>query len=124
MTKNFTDKLLDNLPQHMSKDSDSNNYKFLNSLSSSLEDIDNNVSGVKDSIQINTSTGAYLDQLGRLFGLNRLTDETDINFIYNRFYKLKSKSKCSTYLYLRYQHVHSFSYVVQSTLYLYTSILP
>jgi hypothetical protein len=78
--KTFTDKLLDNLPQHMSKDEDSNNYKFLKSFDPSLMDVDTNINGLKNSVQLNTTRGSYLDDIGRLFGINRATGESNINY--------------------------------------------
>ena len=80
MVKTFTDKLLDNLPQHMTKDEDSNNYNFFKSLKSSLDNITININGTENSIQLNTATGAYLDAIGKLFSLNRTTNESDTNF--------------------------------------------
>jgi len=80
MVKTFTDKLLDNLPQHMAKDEDSNNYNFFKSLKSSLDNITININGTENSIQLNTATGAYLNAIGKLFSLNRTTNESDTNF--------------------------------------------
>ena len=80
MVKTYTDKLLDNLPQHMSKDNASNNYKFMKSLDNTLDNIHININGLKTSIQLNTCTGQYLDDFGRLFSLTRTTGESDTIF--------------------------------------------
>ena len=75
-----TDKILGYLPQHWVKDSGSNNYKFILSISTESDDIDVNIVGLETSIQLNTATGSYLDDIGLIFKLYRNDGESDDSF--------------------------------------------
>ncbi len=75
-----TKKLVSNLPTFMQLDSDSNNYKFLNSFSPELNVTENNVVLLKTSLHIDEAIGDDLDNLGKLFGLFRNDEESDSSF--------------------------------------------
>lgn len=70
-------RLVDNLPKFLDKQPDSNNYKFLNSYSGSIRDFENSVRKLRFSLFIDSAEGVDLERVARLFGLNRLTGESD-----------------------------------------------
>lgn len=75
-----TNKILDNLPYFMKNEEDSNNYKFIKSFSQEFFVLDSAVNELKRRIQVGTSQGTYLDDLGLLFGLRRGLNEPDSDF--------------------------------------------
>ena len=77
MVESKTKKILLKLPTFFKKDDNSNNYKFINSLSSEYSVLSNQIDGLKESIQVTTSTSDDLNGLAALFQLNRNPNETD-----------------------------------------------
>lgn len=77
MVENKTDKVLGNLPKYMKRETTSNNYNFVKSYSDELDVFDINSTELKSNIQISTSTGTSLDDIGELFGITRVLVETD-----------------------------------------------
>ena len=78
--KDKTTKVLNNLPHWLNKESDSNNYKFITSFDTELQDVDDEIIQLKQSIQISTAGGEDLDDIGNLFKLIRDSGESDTNF--------------------------------------------
>ena len=78
MTK--TNDILDNLPTYWKKDSTSKNYKFITSFDDNFQDVSDQTANLKLTIQLNTSTGQALTDLGAIFALNRNADESDNDY--------------------------------------------
>jgi len=74
------DNLLGYLPTYWKKDSGSNNYNLFYSFVDDMSDVDSQIAELKLNIQISTATGSQLDDIGRLFLLPRLDDETDTDY--------------------------------------------
>ena len=74
------DNLTSNLPEWMPNESDSNNYKFLNSFADSLTSLSNTYANLRTQLQIDTATGNDLDKIGLLFQLKRVTGESDTTY--------------------------------------------
>ena len=79
-TKNFTNKILENLPGFYAKHSGSINYKIFNSVGNEIDLYKIQQTNLVSEIQIDTATGIYLDGIGALFRLIRQSDETDSAF--------------------------------------------
>lgn len=73
------DKLISKVPEHWNTTETSNNYQLLKAFADNLNKVDINSSLLKESIQISTATGNQLDDIGRLFNLNR-DGRNDIQF--------------------------------------------
>ena len=69
--------LLDYLPTFWEKDITSQNYKFFNSIAPLLGALEGNIDGLKESVQISTATGDYLESIANLFSIIRNISETD-----------------------------------------------
>lgn len=69
--------MLDFLPTFWLKNENSNNYKFFQSFSEIIEDLSDNIDGLKASIQLSTATGTDLEKIASLFSIIRNVDETD-----------------------------------------------
>ena len=80
MEKNYTYKILDNLPSFYAKNSDSTNYNVMGAIGDELDIQKIQQTNMVSEIQIDTSTSVYLDSIGALFRLLRFSDEDDINF--------------------------------------------
>ena len=80
MTQEKIDLLLNSLPSWWAKESNSNTYQFLLSFAEEFDDFDTEMSNMHDEIFIDTSSGTYLNELGRMFRLARRTGETDTEF--------------------------------------------
>ena len=72
-----TKNILWKLPTFFKREEESNNYKFINSLSSEYLILRNQIAGMKEAVQITTSSGTYLNDLAALFQLYRNPKETD-----------------------------------------------
>ena len=79
MTQSKTEKILNYLPDFLEK-GEGNNYDFITSFDSEFQDLEDNITGLKESIQLSTSTGTYLDDIGKLFSLTRYSGETDSSY--------------------------------------------
>ena len=79
-TEEQVDTLLGGLPTFWLQDENSNNYKFFLSIASVLSTLKTNIDGLEASIQISTSSGTDLDDIGKLFGFVRDSDESDSTF--------------------------------------------
>jgi hypothetical protein len=77
MTKEIIHKLLDELPEYWNKSSSSNLYNFLYSIALEFEEYDTQIDNMEAEVQIDTSSGQYLNELGRMFRLSRNPNETD-----------------------------------------------
>jgi len=75
-----TNKILNNLPDFMSTEDNSNNYKFIHSFGTTFDTLSANIDELKLSIQISTASGTKLDDLGKLFLLTRNGGENDSDF--------------------------------------------
>ena len=75
-----TERLVSNLPTFMQLDSDSNNYKFLNSFSPELNVTESGIQLLRASLRIDEAIGDDLDLFAKLFELSRNTDENDVAF--------------------------------------------
>jgi len=75
-----TIKILNNMPSFIKKDETDNNYKLVVSFNEDYTLIDNNITTLKNNLQISTATNSDLDKIGKLFKLVRSTNETDISF--------------------------------------------
>lgn len=73
-------KLLNNLPDFMSRSENSNNFKLLNSFAPSFKELSDNVSVAKLRLSVVTANGQFLNSIGRFFGLNRRFGENDNDF--------------------------------------------
>jgi hypothetical protein len=80
MSKDTILTLLENIPAFYNQDSDSNNYKILNSFAIELDSFITQKQKMQIAIFIDTAYGDDLDTLGRLFQLARLSNETDTAF--------------------------------------------
>ena len=77
---NRTENVLMKVPSHWKIDEKSVNYKLLKSFAEELKVFDTNLSGLKAELFVDTATGSYLDDLGRMFKLGRYDEETDAEF--------------------------------------------
>lgn len=68
------------LPTFWRKDSGSNVHKFFESFEQALKSGSNNITGLRNSVFLRTSTGTDLDDFAKLFGLTRESSETDSSF--------------------------------------------
>ena len=80
MVEKRTNKVLDRLPSWWRKDLDSNTYGLVKSFAFEYGAISNESYKMQDEVYVNTSTGSYLDALGRIFKLSRRAGETDSQF--------------------------------------------
>ena len=73
-------RMLDYLPDFYNKEDGSINYEFLLSVATEIDVLSSQADNLQIEIQIDTSTGNYLNDLARLFRLSRKPSETDIQF--------------------------------------------
>ncbi len=73
-------RMMDFLPYHYDKETDSNNYNFLKSFAMINADLSDNILELEYAIQIDSASGSYLDDIGLLFRLSRNTDESDSDY--------------------------------------------
>lgn len=72
-----TKDILNNFPSFLKINSDSNNYKLINSYGLELDSITSHNDNLLKTIQLSTSTGSNLDDIAKIFKLLRLDGEND-----------------------------------------------
>ena len=75
-----TKKVLDNLPGFFQTDIGSNNFKFVKSFEEDLDFAQQQITKLKESIQISTAAGDELDSIGAIFVLPRNPNENDSQY--------------------------------------------
>jgi hypothetical protein len=69
--------ILNNFPTFLKKDSNSNNYKLINSYGIELDTIQIENDNLTEAIQLSTATNSNLEDIAKLFKLLRLDGEND-----------------------------------------------
>jgi len=75
-----TDEMLKNLPTFMKKTSDSNNRNFIKSFAGEYDELKLEIDNLELSVTISTATDTSLDDIAKLFNLNRYDNESDSDF--------------------------------------------
>lgn len=73
-------RLLDYLPDPYDKEPGSVNYGLMTAYATELNELYAVIGLLHTQLYVNTATGAYLDELARIFRLSRKTGETDAQF--------------------------------------------
>jgi len=76
----YTNSILEDLPNWWVKDEDTNNYKFVSSFEVEFTTLDVNLTGFKNSWQVNNATGDELEKIAEKYDLVRNQYDTDDSF--------------------------------------------